>query len=199
MRSNLAQIIAARETVDARRGGAHLDRRLDPEKYAQRAADVEDYLLNMTGDAARDLARQAQEGHGGAMLESYRRQNTYAFQAEAIKEDFGLNQRHMDVARAMALLIHGEEAPNQPVNEALVANTAEQIRTQPGYRAFSRNPATVALLQEGNPTRLGASLEECNYQAADLAEDMGEDIKSGPDEFKEKGKEQPKERGPFEV
>lgn len=156
-----AGIIAARELVDAKRGSVFggdkaLEQQISPKKLAERRADVEEYLRNLTEEDQTKILSQANTGHGGAMLESYRKANTYAASVANLRLQCKYGETRLDMSKIMALSKLNSMEPRKSVDEALISKLAGQIRREPGYEAFSQDPKTQKLLREG-------SFEEINY------------------------------------
>ena len=102
----MAGILAARELVSAKRGGIFggdemLTKRFDPHKLGPRAAIIEGNLRLMYQEDQLRLFNLAKEGHGGEMMESYRKENNYNNHMTSLY--LFAKTGKLDVAAAMAI------------------------------------------------------------------------------------------------
>ena len=170
----LAQIIAARQTVEARRGGIlggdeRLQQKLDPEKLSVRLKDVNTYLSNIPQDAVERLCRQAGEGHGGAMMENYKRENTCQRQYEAMKRAFANpdpNAPKPEFAKALAIAYAAMQpgGADAPLDEASIRRNARSIMISPGYQMIANDKSIAALYAQGDITEIGRRMFEVGRQ-----------------------------------
>ena len=151
----VAGIIAARELVDAKRGSIFggdkaLNKPVSPEKLAARTRLVSEYVRLLNYETKKTLISQAKSGHGGEMLETYRKENLYTKYCANLRIDFKSDEPGADMAQALAVSQLNAMQPHQTVDEAFVEKLAAQIRREPGYEAFSGNPHMQDLLHNGN-------------------------------------------------
>ena len=147
----LAQIIAARQAVGAKRGGVfggdkRLNDQLDPDKVNRAAGQAKASLAHMSAATLDRLFREAADGHGGKMLESFKQENTFAKQLEEVKAQFSAPDPQMDMAEAMVLC----QLAGQPVEWNKVDKTAESMRMDPAFQSMVDDPRTVELLSKGD-------------------------------------------------
>ena len=155
----VAGIIAARQTVGAKRGNAlggdeKLNDRLDAGKLAERQRDVELYLANIPVKTQQKLLSQALDGHGGAMMETYKAANTYKLQLDALQEQ-ALRNEPVDMAKVLALAPLAKNV-NEPINEENVRRNVQQVRKEKGYEEFAKDPKSYQLLQNGSYLQLAS-------------------------------------------
>ncbi len=155
----VAGIIAARQTVGAKRGGPFggdekLNDRLDPGKLAERERDVALYLANIPAATRSKLLSQALDGHGGAMTETYKAANTYKLQLDALQAQAQRGEP-VDMARVLALAPSAKNG-NEPVNEENVRRHMQQARREKGFEAFAADRKSYQLLQNGSYVQLAA-------------------------------------------
>ena len=163
----LAEIIAAREMVDARRGGpilgAHenLYKKLsDPEKHLARVRDVEACLTMMNPEKVAALLEKATDGHGGAMLEDYKKLNTVKAHLKEIQETKAARDeaRRIDPAIALALLQErGRNNGDKQLEFTQALRTAEGLRQLPGYTQFANSEERQQDLLDGDLLKLNTS------------------------------------------
>ena len=170
----VAGIIAARQTVGAQRGGMfggdkRLNDTLDPAKLAEREQDVTLYLSNLPEKVQRDLTAQAEDGHGGAMVETYREANTVNVQMDGLRAR-ALRGEPVDMARAVALAIakKGEKDGPEPVEENSVRKNMRLTRKMAGYDAFAEDPKALDLLKAGNYQQLVANYRDHVSKAQEI-------------------------------
>ena len=155
-KKRVAEIIAARKLVGARRAGflQHADQRLnqkltDPAKLNAKAGDLETCLNMLTSDQIQDLARQAKEGHGGAMLESFKKLNTVKLHMDEIKRGLAFNPKYkVDAALAMAIYKENAQNPDAQLDDTRAMRTAAALRGLPFYKEFEQREETADKLKQ---------------------------------------------------
>ena len=155
-KKRLAEIIAARKLVGARRAGTfqHADQRLnkkltDPEKLNDKANALMACLNLLIPDQIQGLARQAKEGHGGAMLESFKPMNTVRVHMEGIQTGMAINPKFkLDAALAMAIYKENAKNPDAQLDDTKFVRTAAAIRGLPFYKEFEERPETYDKLTQ---------------------------------------------------
>ena len=181
----LAQIIAARQCAEAKRGDYFggddkLLNKVDPRKLSRSLSDVEGYLSRMPEEKVNQLIREAGSGHGGSMMESYQEVNTYRNQYNAIKKQFAdknPNVEKPDLANAYVIGIKYAAKPydrDKTINEAGVRKAAADMRNTPGFKAFSEDPEVVRLFAEGDMKRLVMKWAEAREKGDPAAENPQE-------------------------
>ena len=125
----MAGILAARELVSAKRGGIFggdemLTKRFDPHKLGPRAAIIEGNLRLMYQEDQLRLFNLAKEGHGGEMMESYRKENNYNHHMTSLY--LFAKTGKLDVAAAMAI----REGYNLQPKEEQIELLDDQIELQ---------------------------------------------------------------------
>ena len=153
----VAGIIAARQTVGAKRGSRFggdekLNQRLDPTKLAEREQDVELYLSSIPAEIKEKLIAQAVEGHGGAMQGTYKAANTYNAQLYGLQMRAGRDEP-VDMAMVLAMAPKAKNG-NEPVNEEAVRKSMQRIRSEKGYESFAKDPKSKELLMNGEYSQL---------------------------------------------
>ena len=158
----LAQIIAARQMTGAKRGsflgGAdeRLNNKLNPEELAQIVDDVDDYLSRMPENVLNQLIRKAGDGHGGAMMEEYQRQNTYENQFKWIQETFANADPEAVkpvLAKATSICtktILLKEDRNTTIDEKEIRARTNNAKENPAYAVFVSNPDVPGLIASGD-------------------------------------------------
>ena len=169
----VAQIIAARETVGTKRGGDEkLLRQLDPVRFQNKTDSVRDQLSRLPQKTIDKLCKQATSGHGGEMLETYKKENTFARQMEGVKADFRRpDGPHMDMATAWVICQIAGQMPNAPVDEAKVEKTAQTMRRDEAFRSLAADPRTAEMLGRGD---IGALAEMYNKHAEAVQREKAE-------------------------
>lgn len=155
-KKRVAEIIAARKLVGARRAGflQHADQRLnqkltDPAKLNAKAGDLETCLNMLTSEQIQDLARQAKEGHGGAMLESFKKLNTVKLHMDEIKRGLAFNPKYkVDAALAMAIYKENAQNPDAQLDDTRAMRTAAALRGLPFYKEFEQREETADKLKQ---------------------------------------------------
>ena len=179
----LARIIAARQAVGAKRGNMFggdkkLNDSLDPAAYNRQAEEAGFLLPHLPEEALDRMCEKALSGHGGEMLELYRRElgrereeNTYRRQLEEMKKNYRDPEGpRMDVATAMVLCQLTPGMGDRNVDWVKVEKTAEILRKTDGYAAFAADPRTAELLREGNAGELALSFSAHDKRAAEEKE-----------------------------
>ena len=158
-KKRVAEIIAARKLVEARRAGKfqHADQRLnrkltDPQKLNDKAGDLVTCLTLLTSDQNESLARQAKEGHGGAMLESFKTMNSVKLHMQGINGGMAINPKYkLDAALAMAIYRESAQNAELQLDDTGAVHTAAVLRKLPFYKEFENRPETRdKLTQEVN-------------------------------------------------
>ena len=148
----MAGILAARELVSAKRGGIFggdemLTKRFDPHKLGPRAAIIEGNLRLMYQEDQLRLFNLAKEGHGGEMMESYRKENNYNNHMTSLY--LFAKTGKLDVAAAMAIREGYNIHPHAEVKDAELQKLVEEIRREPGYGDFQENPQIQKAMEQG--------------------------------------------------
>ena len=168
-------------------GDKRLNDTLDPAKLAEREQDVALYMSNLPEKVQNALAAQAEEGHGGAMMETYREANTVKTQMDGLRTR-ALGGEPVDMARAIALAIvkKGDKDSPEPLDEDAVRKNMLLTRKMPGYEAFAGDPKALDLLKSGNYPRLVVNYRDHVAKAQE-------------NQFAEQVREQGKREGPQEA
>lgn len=160
-RKYLAEIIAARQLVGAKHSHTSADKRLynkldDPEKLAARTKDVETCLTMMDPEKVDNLFRQASSGHGGAMMEGYKKLNTVQAHLNEIRTKQAAQNpdRKIDPAMALSLAMVANANPDKQVEATNALRSAEQLRKLPGYKEFAEDPQNQQALWNGQLMQL---------------------------------------------
>ena len=142
-RMALAEIIAARELTEARRGGAfsgadeRLNRKLSPDALVNRARQVNECLGLLSPEKQELLLEKAVNGHGGAMLEDYKKWNTVKAHLTELRNRAAEDpDREYDGAVAMAIYANSK-TPDKLLEETNVLATADALREQRCYLEYS--------------------------------------------------------------
>ena len=174
-RQYMAEIIAVRELVGAKHSHTSADKRLyskldDPAKLQNRMKDVETCLIMMDPNKANRLIQKALTGHGGEMMEDYKKLNTVnAHLDEICKKNAAMDPgRKIDAAIAMALLQVKEQMGDKQLEHTSVLKTAETLRKIPGYGDFVKNPQRQQELWNGRLTDLTENFNSLHQQQQNL-------------------------------
>ena len=157
-RKRVAEIIAARKQMEARRAGAlqhadkRLNRKLDPAKLKEKAETLETCLKMLSSDQNQQLIRKAQDGHGGAMLEAFKPLNTVRAHMAQINGGLAFSRKEVDAALAMAVFNENgrENGKNQELqlDDTKAFRTAAAIRKFPFYPDFEQKEDTQDKLKQ---------------------------------------------------
>ena len=182
-RRYVAEIIAARLAVDARRGSkfggdSRLDDNLDPRKVNVRAEEIDGYLAMMPQETLDTLAQQALNGHGGEMTETYKGENTYQKQLDRAKTNAGQeNAPQLSPGKLLAITVMAKQTPNQPINEKNVRDNVRQLESQPGYQEQINSAEAKKLIREGDFETLVVNVRK-SLQNAQMPQEVK---KNGPE------------------
>ena len=155
-KKRLAEIIAARKLVGARRAGTfhHADERLnkkltEPKKLNAKAGDLETCLNMLTSDQIQNLARMAKDGHGGAMLEHFKTMNTVKLHMAEINHGLAFNPKYkVDAALAMAIYKENAQNSEAQLDDTKAMRTAAALRKLPFYQEFQGREETNDKLKQ---------------------------------------------------
>ncbi len=155
-KKRLAEIIAARKLVGARRAGTfhHADERLnkkltEPKKLNAKAGDLETCLNMLTSDQIQNLARMAKDGPGGAMLEHFKTMNTVKLHMAEINRGLAFNPKYkVDAALAMAIYKENAQNSDAQLDDTKAMRTAAALRKLPFYKEFQGREETNDKLKQ---------------------------------------------------